>query len=85
MTKNAIGIQLLENANLSNARREVIYKWSILFLTYISMASYHMVMKPLSVVKSSQEFLDCRTSVCSSWVSELDGQTEDNQVSTIGS
>ena len=80
----APGASFIENFKFNNNTREVIYKCSVLFLTFITFGSYHMARKPLSVVKSSQEFLNCSASGCTSWVTELSGLSGDVAKSYLG-
>ena len=84
MEKLPLGIQLFETLKLSRPSKELIYKCSVLFLTYISFASYHMARKPLSIVKNSEQFVNCSRSVCSSWVTELEGKSEDEAKTSLG-
>ena len=84
MGKVPLCVQLFQKLDIPQSSKNTIYKFSALVLTYISYTSYHMARKPLSVVKNSEEFVNCSQSVCSSWVDQLDGKPEDQTKTILG-
>jgi OPA family glycerol-3-phosphate transporter-like MFS transporter 1/2 len=67
-------------------RREDWLKLFVFLLTYLSYLAYHASRKPISVVKTSEAFLNCGVhknstrnsstdTPCSSWINEVNGTT----------
>jgi len=71
-------------------KRELVYRLSILLLTFLAYTSYHLSRKPISIVKNSHAFLNCEkgkdnsTSTCSSWITEIDGKSESEAKTYLG-
>jgi len=69
-------------------RRELIYRLSILLLTFLAYTSYHLSRKPISIVKNSKAFLNCahddNTTSCTSWITEINGKTEQEAKTYLG-
>lgn len=70
-------------------KRELIYRLSILLLTFLAYTSYHLSRKPISIVKNSKAFLNCaqksdNTSVCTSWITQINGKTEQEAKTYLG-
>ena len=84
MRKLPIGVRPFEKLNLSNRTKEISYQCSVLFLTYISYIGYHMARKSLSIVKTSEKFVNCTSTICSSWITELDDKSENAAMTTLG-
>jgi OPA family glycerol-3-phosphate transporter-like MFS transporter 1/2 len=84
MRKLPIEIRPFEKLNLSNKSKEIRYQCSVLFLTYISYIGYHMARKSLSIVKTSETFINCSSTICSLWITELDDKSENAAMSTLG-
>merc|ERR1712038_903421 len=78
--RKPLGIPVLDLCCPSKpSSRQGLYKWFILFLTFIVYMAYHMSRKPISVVKNSKEFLDCSNKEsCESWVSKMNGTSEES-------
>lgn len=70
----------------SDRRKEVVYRFSILFLTFIAYTSYHLSRKPISIVKNSKEFIDCTkdNTSCTSWISQINGTSEEKAKAYLG-
>lgn len=85
----APGIRFVSSLGLCPSsvwKRELIYRLSILLLTFLAYTSYHLSRKPISIVKNSHAFLNCEKNneTCSSWISEIDGETEANAKTYLG-
>jgi len=86
------GVKLISAAGCCPSqvwRRELIYRLSILLLTFLAYTSYHLSRKPISIVKNSKAFLDCgsvhnASTVCSSWITQIDGKTEQEAKTYLG-
>jgi len=70
-------------------RRQLIYRLSILLLTFLAYTSYHLSRKPISIVKNSKFFLDCgkvhkANTTCKSWITQIDGRTEQEAKTYLG-
>eukprot|EP00088_Acartia_fossae_P004823 TRINITY_DN12089_c0_g1_i6.p1 TRINITY_DN12089_c0_g1~~TRINITY_DN12089_c0_g1_i6.p1 ORF type:complete len:537 (-),score=144.07 TRINITY_DN12089_c0_g1_i6:268-1878(-) len=69
---------------LARWRQMMIFRISILVLTYLSYMCYHASRKPISVVKNTKDFLDCdensglnsTNATCTSWITEINGKHE---------
>jgi len=82
-----MGVQFLKQIlNKSKSNKEVIYRLSVLLLTFLAYVAYHASRKPISIVKNSKEFLDCSsdTKMCHSWISEIDGKHQDEAKTLLG-
>ena len=89
MSRLAPGLSLLRVFGLcppSSRTREVVYRTSVLVLTFLAYTAYHASRKPISIVKNSPEFLDCTQDkeFCHSWISEIDGKQEDDAKTMLG-
>ena len=86
------GVSLLRTLGLcplSSRRRELVYRTSVLLLTFLAYTSYHLSRKPISIVKNSKAFLDCdhhedNTTHCRSWISQIDGKSEKEAKTYLG-
>ena len=86
------GVSLLRTLGLcplSIRRREVVYRTSVLLLTFLAYTSYHLSRKPISIVKNSKAFLDCghhgdNTTNCRSWITQIDGKSEKEAKTYLG-
>eukprot|EP00092_Neocalanus_flemingeri_P014087 GFUD01015196.1.p1 GENE.GFUD01015196.1~~GFUD01015196.1.p1 ORF type:complete len:522 (-),score=116.80 GFUD01015196.1:456-2021(-) len=86
------GVKLISAAGCCPSpvwRRELIYRLSILVLTFLAYTSYHLSRKPISIVKNSKAFLDCgkvhnSNTTCSSWITQIDGKTEAEAKTYLG-
>jgi len=86
------GVKLISAAGCCPSqvwRRELIYRLSILLLTFLAYTSYHLSRKPISIVKNSKAFLDCgsvhnASTICSSWITQIDGKTEQEAKTYLG-
>jgi len=87
------GVKLISAAGVCPSpvwRRELIYRLSILLLTFLAYTSYHLSRKPISIVKNSKAFLNCgkvhnsSTAICSSWITQIDGKTEPEAKTYLG-
>merc|ERR1711970_1479059 len=70
----------------SKSGKEVLYRFSVLLLTFLAYVAFHASRKPISIVKDSKEFLDCSadTTQCHSWITEIDGKPEDEAKTLLG-
>jgi len=70
----------------SKSSKEVLYRISVLLLTFLAYVAYHASRKPISIVKNSKEFLDCSAdkNQCHSWITEIDGKPEDEAKTLLG-
>eukprot|EP00090_Calanus_glacialis_P024538 TRINITY_DN38153_c0_g1_i1.p1 TRINITY_DN38153_c0_g1~~TRINITY_DN38153_c0_g1_i1.p1 ORF type:complete len:546 (+),score=106.84 TRINITY_DN38153_c0_g1_i1:133-1770(+) len=70
----------------SKSSKEVLYRVSVLLLTFLAYVAYHASRKPISIVKNSKEFLDCSAdkNQCHSWITEIDGKPEDEAKTLLG-
>jgi len=78
----------------SVGKRETLFRLSVLVLTFLAYTSYHLSRKPISIVKNSKAFLSCFNSssstnsstgtICSSWVTQIDGKTEQEAKTYLG-
>ena len=88
----APGVSLLRVVGLcppSIASKQVLYRTSVLLLTFLAYTSYHLSRKPISIVKNSKAFLDCdhhedNTTHCRSWISQIDGKSEKEAKTYLG-
>jgi len=71
------------------------FRLSVLILTFLSYMFYHMSRKPITVVKNSEDFLNCHEddilesdesnkTFCRSWISEIDGKDDTEAKSLLG-
>ena len=70
----------------SKSGKEVLYRFSVLLLTFLAYVAFHASRKPISIVKNSKEFLDCSSdqNQCHSWITEIDGKPEDEAKTLLG-
>eukprot|EP00090_Calanus_glacialis_P030254 TRINITY_DN4876_c0_g1_i1.p1 TRINITY_DN4876_c0_g1~~TRINITY_DN4876_c0_g1_i1.p1 ORF type:complete len:525 (-),score=179.91 TRINITY_DN4876_c0_g1_i1:298-1872(-) len=88
----APGVKLISAAGVCPSpvwRRELIYRLSILLITFLAYTSYHLSRKPISIVKNSAAFLDCGpvhndSTRCKSWITQIDGKTEAEAKTFLG-
>jgi len=86
------GVKLISTAGCCPSpvwRRELIYRLSILLLTFLAYTSYHLSRKPISIVKNSKAFLDCgkvhnSNTTCTSWITQINGKTEHEAKTYLG-
>ena len=86
------GVSLLRTLGLcplSVRRRELVYRTSVLVLTFMAYTSYHLSRKPISIVKNSKAFLDCdhhadNSTNCRSWITQIDGKSEKEAKTFLG-
>eukprot|EP00092_Neocalanus_flemingeri_P004404 GFUD01004737.1.p1 GENE.GFUD01004737.1~~GFUD01004737.1.p1 ORF type:complete len:547 (+),score=83.87 GFUD01004737.1:215-1855(+) len=82
-----VGVTFLKKIlSKSKSNKEVLYRLSVLFLTFLAYVAYHASRKPISIVKNSKDFLDCSSdkNQCHSWISEIDGKPEDEARTLLG-
>lgn len=86
------GVKLISAAGACPSpvwRRELIYRLSILLLTFLAYTSYHLSRKPISIVKNSKAFLNCphksdNTTSCVSWITQINGKNEQEAKTYLG-
>jgi len=65
----------VSSCSSSNSWKIFFHRTKAFLLTFFAYTAFHMSRKPLSVVKTSQAFVNCSSATnCSSWISEIDGQ-----------
>jgi len=82
-----VGVTFLKKIlSKSKSSKEVLYRLSVLLLTFLAYVTYHASRKPISIVKNSKEFLDCSEdkNQCQSWISEINGKPEDEAKILLG-